>query len=135
MAPTLVLRGGEPVLVLGTPGGDTIPSSIAQVLRNLVDHGVPLDAAVDAPRTHHGFAPDELRYERPRTPPRSVLDELVRRGHRLSKTAKPIGDANSILLDAGSAWAVADRREGGLALAARDKKGEAPKAPVAAQGN
>jgi len=135
MAPTLVLRDGQPVLVLGTPGGDTIPSTLAQVLRNAVDYAMPLDAAVDAPRVHHGFAPDEVRFEKPRTPAKSVLDELVRRGHRLSKITKPIGDANSILLEGGTAWAVADRREGGLALAARDTV-KAARAPIAAsKGN
>jgi gamma-glutamyltranspeptidase/glutathione hydrolase len=119
MAPTLVLKDDKPVLVLGTPGGDTIPSTLVQLLRHVVDHGMTLDAAVAAPRIHHGFAPDEVRFERPRSPPKAVLDELSRRGHRLSKTTKVMGDANSILLAGGAAWAVADRREGGRALAAK----------------
>jgi gamma-glutamyltranspeptidase len=78
-----------------------------------------LDAAVAAPRIHHGFAPDEVRFERVHSPPKALLDELVKRGHRLSKTTKVMGDANSILLVDGVAWAVADRREGGRALAAK----------------
>src|SRR5690606_2358319 len=59
MAPTLVLGKGLPALVLGSPGGDTIPNTIAQVFVNLVDHGLPLDEAIDRPRIHHGFVPDE----------------------------------------------------------------------------
>jgi gamma-glutamyltranspeptidase/glutathione hydrolase len=120
MAPALLLQDGRPVLVLGSPGGDTIPSTIVQVLRNVVDHGMTIDNAVDAPRIHHGFVPDELRYERRRPLPPAVLAALQSRGHRLSRKLIPIGDANSILLGQGAAWGYADPREGGLALAARD---------------
>ena len=83
MAPTLVLDGDEPLLVLGTPGGDTIPSTIVQVLRHIVDHGESLSAAVDAPRVHHGFLPDRVRYEPRNAPPAAALRELTRRGHKL----------------------------------------------------
>ena len=131
MAPTLVLKDDKPVLVLGTPGGDTIASTLVQVLRHVVDHGMTLDAAVAAPRIHHGFAPDEVRYERPRSPPKPVLDELVRRGHKLSRVTKVMGDANSILLADGVAWAVADRREGGRALAAKKPGGRSSATHVA----
>jgi len=119
MAPTLVLAEGRPVLVLGTPGGDTIPSTIAQVLSNVIDHGLTLDAAVDAPRVHHGFVPDELRYEAARPLPGAVLQGLRALGHAVSDRRLPIGDANVIALADGAAWGYADPREGGLALAAR----------------
>jgi gamma-glutamyltranspeptidase/glutathione hydrolase len=118
MAPTLVLQEGRPVLVLGSPGGDTIPSTVGQVLRNVIDHGMTIDAAVEAPRVHHGFVPDEFRYERQRPIPRSVLARLRALGHRVSHKRIPIGDANSILIADGAAWGYADRREGGLAMAA-----------------
>ncbi|HEY5372343.1 MAG TPA: gamma-glutamyltransferase [Polyangiaceae bacterium] len=119
MAPTLVLAQGEPVLVLGTPGGDTIPSTIVQVLRHVIDHGESLSSAVDAARVHQGFVPDEVRYE-PRTPPPSAaLSELTRLGHKLVKGHAAIGDANELLIQGGVAWAYADRREFGLALAAK----------------
>jgi gamma-glutamyltranspeptidase / glutathione hydrolase len=119
MAPTLVLDGENPVLVLGTPGGDTIPSTVVQVLRHVVDHGESLSSAVDAPRIHHGFLPDEVRYEPGNAPAPQVLAELTRRGHRLKKGRASIGDANEILIQNGVAWAYADPRELGLALAAR----------------
>jgi gamma-glutamyltranspeptidase/glutathione hydrolase len=119
MAPTLVLAAGRPVLILGTPGGDTIPSTIAQVLRNVIDQGMTIDDAVDAPRIHHGFAPDHVRYERTRPPPAAVLAALRQLGHRVV-AGHGMGDANDVLIDAdGIAWAYADPREGGLALAAR----------------
>jgi gamma-glutamyltranspeptidase/glutathione hydrolase len=119
MAPTLVLAGQEPLLVLGSPGGDTIPSTVVQVLRHVLDHGETLAAAVDAPRVHHGFVPDEVRYEPRNAPPLAVRNELVKRGHRLKKGRAAIGDANEILIRGGVAWAYADPREGGSALAAK----------------
>ena len=119
MSPTLVLSGGTPLFVLGTPGGDTIPNTVAQILTDLVDHGMSLDQAVDAPRIHHGFVPDEIRFESGHPPPKHVLAELRKRGHRLSSKTRSIGDANSIALVDGQAYAYADPRGGGLALAAK----------------
>jgi len=119
MAPTLVLASGEPVLVLGTPGGDTIPSTIVQVLRHVIDHGESLASAVDAARVHQAFVPDEVRYEPRNAPPSAVRRELLRLGHKLVRGRSAIGDANEILIQGGVAWAYADRREFGLALAAK----------------
>lgn len=115
MAPTLVLRKGSPALVLGSPGGDTIPSTVVQVLRNVVDYGMTIDAAVDAPRIHGSFAPDEVRDERARPLPAKVKHALEKMGHHFSKKRIPIGDANNILIAGGIAYGVADKREGGLA--------------------
>jgi gamma-glutamyltranspeptidase/glutathione hydrolase len=117
MAPTLVLRAGAPVLVLGSPGGDTIPSTVTQILRSVVDHGVPLDEAVDLPRVHHGFAPDEVRTERDHPLPKLVISGLRERGHELKAKSSAMGSANVILIDAAIAYGYADPREGGLALA------------------
>ncbi|HEX3776375.1 MAG TPA: gamma-glutamyltransferase [Polyangiaceae bacterium] len=119
MAPTLVLDGEKPLLVLGTPGGDTIPSTIVQIFRHLVDHGETLADAVDAPRLHQGFVPDEVRYEPRNPPPKAVLAELEKRGHKLQKGRSAIGDANEILIVGSTAWAYADAREFGFALAAK----------------
>ncbi len=129
MAPTLVLWGNKPALVLGTPGGDTIPSTIAQVFMNLVDHQASLPAAIDAPRIHHGFVPDEIGYERER--PLSPLQrkELRAMGHRVVASRAAIGDANNLALWDGRTYGYADPREGGLALAARPPAGASPAAP------
>jgi gamma-glutamyltranspeptidase/glutathione hydrolase len=119
MAPTLVLKNGETVLVLGTPGGDTIPNTIVQVLRNLIDHDMPLDDAIDAPRLHHGFVPDVVRYEAKRPPPKALIAALKSRGHVVQSGRFTIGDANNVLIDNQGAWAYADPREFGSALAAK----------------
>jgi gamma-glutamyltranspeptidase/glutathione hydrolase len=120
MAPTLVLSNQKPVLVLGTPGGDTIPSTIASLVRNLVDRQMTLDDAVDAPRLHHGFVPDEVRYETKFLPPKEILAGLAKLGHRLRPSPLVQGDANCILIQNGQtrqAFGYADPREpGGSAL-------------------
>jgi gamma-glutamyltranspeptidase/glutathione hydrolase len=103
------------VLVLGSPGGDTIPNTVVQVLRNLVDYGLPLRAAVDAPRVHHGFVPDQVLFESTRPPQPALLAGLRQRGHVLSGARRTIGDANVIAAWDGMFWGYADPREGGLA--------------------
>lgn len=118
MAPTLVLDSGRPALVLGSPGGDTIPNTIAQVFTNLVDYGLPLDEAIDRPRIHHGFVPDEIGFERTRPLSAEVQRALRARGHQVTSKRAVIGDANSILLSGGEAFAYSDPREGGRAAAA-----------------
>ena len=122
MAPTIASEGRSLRLVLGSPGGDTIPGTVVQVLRNVVDYSMTIDRAVEAPRLHHGFVPDEVRFEHRRPPSKTLLAELERRGHRLSKKGLPLGDANNILVVGGVAWGVADSREGGLALAPAEQR-------------
>ena len=85
---------------------------------DVVSAQAALDLAVDAARIHHGFVPDEVREERTTPLDAKVRAELRKRGHVMARTKANIGDANSVLLRGGEAWAVADRREGGLALAA-----------------
>jgi len=118
MTPTIVTQGDKLVLVLGSPGGDTIPNTVAQVFRNLVDYGMTIDEAVSHGRIHHQFLPDKVRVEKHNAPPRDALADLARRGHVIDMNAMPIGDANDILVDAatGVAWGYADPREGGKAI-------------------
>jgi gamma-glutamyltranspeptidase/glutathione hydrolase len=119
MAPTLVLSGDSPLLVLGTPGGDTIPSTLTLLVRRLVDRGKPLDEAIDAPRFHHGFVPDSVRTEAARPLGKPIEAELRALGHRLAPSWAVQGDANCLLLHAGVTFGYADPRDGdGLALAA-----------------
>ncbi|MRG94757.1 gamma-glutamyltransferase [Polyangium spumosum] len=117
MSPTIVTQGGKLALVLGSPGGDTIPNTVAQVFRNLVDWGMTIDEAVTTGRLHHQFQPDKLRVERQRPPPRVVLAELARRGHTIEQSNLTQGDANDILVDpqTGAVYGFADPREGGVA--------------------
>src|SRR5262249_40596250 len=103
-------------IVLGSPGGDTIPNTVAQVFRNIVDGGMTIDDAVSHPRVHHAYLPDRVRVERGNAPPRTVLADLEQRGHAIHAAAAPLGHANSTLVGASSvAWGAADPREGGQA--------------------
>lgn len=122
MAPTLVLENGRPLFVLGTPGGDTIPSTLGLLVMRLVDERLPLDDAVDAPRVHHGFVPDAVRYESARPLAKGLMDALKAKGHKFSRSHATQGDASVIALTGAplTRAGYADPREGpGLALAAR----------------
>src|ERR1700722_2077195 len=63
MTPTVVLKDGKPVMVVGTPGGSRIISTVLEVIINVIDHGMTLQEAVDAPRMHHQWLPDTLAGE------------------------------------------------------------------------
>ena len=63
MTPTLVLKDGRPVLVVGAPGGARIITTVLEVISNVIDYGMPLQQAVDAPRFHHQWLPDTLAAE------------------------------------------------------------------------
>jgi gamma-glutamyltranspeptidase/glutathione hydrolase len=113
MAPTLVLDGERVLAVLGTPGGDSIPSTLAQIVRNLVDYRLPLDGAVDRARWHQAFLPDLARHEDAASISPALRAELEARGHRLQVLRGPMGDANCIVLEGARAFGYADPRERG----------------------
>ncbi|MFV1981554.1 MAG: gamma-glutamyltransferase, partial [Rhodothermia bacterium] len=91
MTPTILARDGKPVLVLGTPGGRTIINSVLQVILNVVDHKMGLGLAVEAPRIHHQWLPDQLRYEDHGFSP-DTIRLLQHMGHK----TVPRGDQGSI---------------------------------------
>jgi gamma-glutamyltranspeptidase/glutathione hydrolase len=64
MTPTMVLRDGKVAMLLGTPGGSRIITTVLQVFLNMHEHGMTVQEAVDAPRIHHQWLPDELQHER-----------------------------------------------------------------------
>lgn len=69
MTPTIVLKDGKPWLVLGTPGGPTIITTVANILLGVVDYGLDIQQAVNAPRFHHQWMPDRMLIERDRFSP------------------------------------------------------------------
>lgn len=117
MAPTLIEDAGGLRLVLGTPGGDSIPSTLLQLINLLVDYGLPLDAAVDAPRIHQSIhAKGNARSESARPIGNSLRHALERMGHHFAPPTTYMGHANSIVLVQGVPFGYVDPREGGLAL-------------------
>jgi gamma-glutamyltranspeptidase/glutathione hydrolase len=81
MTPTIVLRDGKLYLVAGSPGGPTIINTVLEVLVNVIDFGMNVADAVDAPRLHHQWKPDVLRLERGFSPDTVAL--LKARGHTI----------------------------------------------------
>jgi gamma-glutamyltranspeptidase/glutathione hydrolase len=117
MTPTLVLDGvGKLALVVGTPGGSTIMTTVFQVISNLVDHGMTLADAVAAPRVHHQHLPDRIQVE-PGGLPEPVVDQLRAFGHTVAERTELSGDVQAVYVsDDGTLAGVADPRRGGLAL-------------------
>ena len=64
MTPTIVEKDGKLFLVLGSPGGSTIPTTVFQVIVNVIDFGMNIQQAVDAGRFHHQWLPDWISYEK-----------------------------------------------------------------------
>lgn len=63
MTPTIIEKDGKLFMVVGTPGGSTIITSVYQTILNVVEHGMGMQAAVDAKRFHHQWKPDTVFYE------------------------------------------------------------------------
>jgi gamma-glutamyltranspeptidase/glutathione hydrolase len=113
MAPTVSWRDSQ-VLVLGSPGGSRIPTATAQVFLNVVVDGDALQPAVERPRVHHQWLPDELRYEAGALEP-PMRFELARRGHTL-RSSESVGEVCAVRLGPdGTFTAAADPRGPGAA--------------------
>jgi gamma-glutamyltranspeptidase/glutathione hydrolase len=82
MTPVIAMRGDALSLLLGSPGGPRIITSVLQTLLNVVDHGMDIQEAIDAPRIHHQWRPDTL-YVEPRGLAEDVRVALEKKGHRL----------------------------------------------------
>jgi gamma-glutamyltranspeptidase len=112
MTPTIVTREEQLFLVLGTPGGSTIITTVAQVISNVIDHGMSLERAVYAGRIHHQHLPDVIRAE-PFTLSEDTLRRLEELGHEIQVRSGSSGRVNAILFDRsrGLYEGVADPRE------------------------
>lgn len=84
MSPTIVTRDGQLQLVVGTPGGSHIPTAVIQTLLNLIDYGMSITEAVDAPRIHAQWLPDTLYYE-PDALSADTRALLAAKGHHLEQ--------------------------------------------------
>lgn len=97
MSPTLVLKGGKPIMTLGAAGGPTIISQVVQVLNNNLRLGMSLPESVAAPRVHHQWRPDALFLEKTVLP--NDRAALIKLGHKV-KTLGPYGSTQAIGLNA-----------------------------------
>ncbi|MDP6779360.1 MAG: gamma-glutamyltransferase [Candidatus Latescibacteria bacterium] len=95
MSPTILCRDGRPYVALGTPGGVRIFPSVAQAIVNIVDHGMTLQEAVEAPRVW--TQGQELEVES--TVPESMRQELAGRGHTVKEVRAVAGGMNGVMFD------------------------------------
>ncbi|MCP4727853.1 MAG: gamma-glutamyltransferase [bacterium] len=116
MTPTIVLKDGKPFMIVGSPGGSTIITTVFQCIMNVIDHGMDIQEAVAASRFHHQWLPDLISYEKYGFS-RDVIRNLEMKGHSL-RMRYSIGDAHGILIDpkTGIYYGGADTRMEGAAV-------------------
>ena len=100
MSPTIVSKNGKPVLVLGTPGGSRIITAVLLTIVNIIDYGMTVQEAVDAPRFHQQWMPNETSFE-PYSFSPDTLKVLTDMGHRFN-APQPANHMAAILVGAPS---------------------------------
>ena len=107
MTPTLVLRNNKPYLVVGTPGGTTITTSVFQTLVNILEFGMSAEDAVNKPKFHHQWLPDDIRVEKDFDA--TVKKQLEAMGYKVSERGA-IGRTEVIQIKGKQIIAVGDKR-------------------------
>jgi len=115
MTPTIVLKDGKLFLVLGSPGGPTIITTVANVVIGVVDFSLDIQEAVNAPRFHHQWLPDGILVEDRLSP--DTMNVLRSKGHKL-KVQHFWGDGECIMVDpkTGERLGASDGRNNGKAV-------------------
>jgi gamma-glutamyltranspeptidase/glutathione hydrolase len=106
MSPTILVKDGKLAMALGSQGGPTIITQVLQVIVNVIDHGMNLQQAVDAPRLHHQWMPD-IVYTQPYGMPADVREALRAHGHQRFETYPDLpylGDVQAVMVDPESGW-------------------------------
>jgi len=116
MAPTIVLKDGKLIMVLGSPGGPRIISTVANILMGVVDYGLDIQQAVNAPRFHHQWQPDEIDIEKTGISP-DTIKLLQARGHKVKDQGYwSDGECIAVDLKTGELLGAPDGRNGGKAV-------------------
>lgn len=97
MTPTIILKDGNPFLVIGSPGGGRIITSVFTSIVNIIDFKMSLDSAIDRPRFHHQWQPEYLQYEAGAIDD-EVMAKLIEKGHQV-KQIPDYGRVEGILID------------------------------------
>ncbi|WP_452598479.1 gamma-glutamyltransferase [Pontimicrobium sp. MEBiC01747] len=98
MTPTIVEKEGKLYMVVGTPGGSTIITSVMQTILNVHEFNMSMQNAVNAPRFHHQWLPDEIRME-PNRFSKDIITALEQKGHHINEERSPvIGIVDAILV-------------------------------------
>ena len=108
MTPTIVLKNNEPYLILGSPGGSTIITTVLQNILNVVIHDMDIQQAVSSPRIHSQWMPDMVFHEK-RGLSNKIIKRLKAMGHDV-RLRGSIGEANGIMINANGYWGGPDSR-------------------------
>ena len=108
MTPTIVLKDDKPFLILGTPGGSTIITTVLQNFLNVVIHEMDIQKAVSSPRVHSQWMPDMVFHEKGGLS-KILIRKLSERGHDV-KLRGNIGEANGIMINDQGFWGGPDSR-------------------------
>jgi len=111
MSPTIVLRDGRPVLLIGGSGGPRIITSVLNVLLGVLDGRQPLDEAMVGPRLHHQWMPDEIQFHS--AVPEEIVIGLRKLGHTVSDK-KGTGIVQAIVVKGGEVTGACDPSKGGI---------------------
>ncbi len=116
MTPTIVVKDGKLILVLGSPGGPTIITTVANIVMGVLDYGLDIQEAVNAPRFHHQWMPDEIRLQDVGFSPDTVR-MLQAKGHKF-EWKRSWGDGECIAIDqkTGERLGASDGRNNGKAV-------------------
>jgi len=119
MTPTIILKDGEPFIIIGSPGGSQIITTVLQVILNCIDFNMNIREAIEAPRIHHQWMPDSIFYEMGALT-EEVKKELTEMGYRFwdaDVETRIIGIAEGIMIDKINKiiYGASDPRGGGLA--------------------
>jgi gamma-glutamyltranspeptidase / glutathione hydrolase len=118
MTPTFILRpDGSLYFAIGTPGGPTITNTVLQIVSNVIDHGMNMQEAIDSPRIHHQWMPDEIGDE-PLGLSADTRRALEARGHKFATKPIYMSDAQGIMIEekTGMRLGASDARQDGSAV-------------------
>lgn len=108
MTPTIVLKKGKPYIIVGTPGGTTIPTSVYQSIVNTIDFKLSPNIAVNAPKFHHQWLPESVSVEK--NFPETTISDLEKMNYKIERISQ-IGRTEMIVIDEkGNIVGVADGR-------------------------
>jgi len=115
MTPTIIEKEGKLFMVLGTPGGSTIITSVFQTILNVIDYKMTMQEAVDSKKFHHQWLPDLIVIEK-KTINNDIKDALIQMGHKFNERTS-IGRMDCILVnEAGKLEGAADKRGDNIAI-------------------
>lgn len=114
MSPTVVLKNNKPFMVVGTPGGTTIPTSVFQAIVDIIDFKTNANTAVNAPKFHMQWLPDQITVEKDF--PTCTMDALKKMGYKF-ETIDAIGQVQLILVDPNGNYDAVSDQHGDASIA------------------